>query len=199
MFFLLGGNDKKGRKKEETKTDRVTERVKELFLTGKFPVVTTHKVEGRQIAKVLGLVCCRGYDSEEAFFGMASRAVSKGAHAIMGYCENVAFHPDGSKYFSCFGTAVMFEWEQEEKFGAAALRQLHMEPRTPDISGEQLLREAPLLREPQPLREPQQPLREAEPRESSLASMHGRSVSQMLDDDIRMDPPAEPRRQWRSQ
>ncbi len=121
MFFLLGGNDKKNRKPEAPKTDRVSERVKELFLSGRFPVVTTDNVEGRRIAKVLGLVCCRGYDSEEAFFGMASRAVNKGAHAIVGYCENVAFHPDGSKYFSCFGTAVMFEWEQQEKFGAAAL------------------------------------------------------------------------------
>lgn len=29
----------------------------------------------------------------------------------MGYSENVAFHPDGSKYFSCYGTAVMFEYD----------------------------------------------------------------------------------------
>ncbi len=120
MFFLLSGNDKKNRKKEE-QPDLMTERVKDLFLGGKFPVVTTDKVEGKQISKVLGLVCCRGYDSEEAFFGMASRAVNKGAHAIVGYSENVAFHPDGSKYFSCFGTAVMFEWEAEQRFGAAAL------------------------------------------------------------------------------
>lgn len=120
MFFLLGGNDKKARK-PQPKADGVVERVKELFLTGKFPVVTTDNIEGKEISKVLGLVCCRGYDSEEAFFGMASRAVTKGAHAIVGYIENVAFHPDGSKYFSCYGTAVMFEWEPEEKYGAALL------------------------------------------------------------------------------
>ena len=68
-------------------------------------------MEGRRIAKVLGLVCCRGFDSDEAFFGMAARAMNKGAQAIVGYNENVAFHPDGSKYFSCFGTAVMFEYD----------------------------------------------------------------------------------------
>lgn len=177
MFFLLGGNDKKA-KKEETKADRVTERVKELFLTGKFPVITTDRVEGRQIAKVLGLVCCRGYDSEEAFFGMASRAVGKGAHAIVGYCENVAFHPDGSKYFSCFGTAVMFEWAEDEKFGAAALRQTRLESGPLEMAAPQ-----------------------AAPRtESSLSSMHGRSVSQMLADDIsKTTDDADPRRQWRSQ
>ncbi len=122
MFSLLTGQNKK-QAKQETQKDENYERVKNLFLNGKFPVVTTNNIEGSQIAKVLGLVCCRGFDSDEAFFGMASRAVSKGAHAIIGYNENVAFHPDGSRYFSCYGTAVMFEWDQDEKYGAAALRE----------------------------------------------------------------------------
>lgn len=108
MFFLLGGNEKKT-VRADARQSELQDRVKELFLNGKFPVVTTDKVEDRKISKVLGLVCCRGYDSEEAFFGMTTRAVSKGAQAIVGYSENVAFHPDGSKFFSCFGTAVQFE------------------------------------------------------------------------------------------
>lgn len=108
MFFLLG-SDKKNRK-EERRQDNIDE-VREVFLSGKFPVVTTDQIEGRRIVKVLGLVCCRGYDSEETFFGMASRAMSKGAQAIIGYNENVAFHPDGSKYFTCYGTAVMFDYD----------------------------------------------------------------------------------------
>ena len=112
MFFLLGGHDKKSRKAERTVgISDASARVREVFLAGRFPVVTTHQVEGRRIAKVLGLVCRRGFDSEEAFFGMAARAMNKGAQAIVGYNENVAFHPDGSKYFSCFGTAVMFEYD----------------------------------------------------------------------------------------
>lgn len=175
MFFLLGGNDKKNRKPEAQKADRVTERVKELFLSGKFPVVTTDNVEGRRIAKVLGLVCCRGYDSEDAFFGMASRAVNKGAHAIVGYCENVAFHPDGSKYFCCFGTAVMFEWEQQEKFGAAALFSLSM-PQAENALGTRLAER------------------------DVAARLAGRTVDRLLSD----DEPALPSeksmsRQWRSQ
>ena len=40
--------------------------------------------------------------------------MNKGAQAIVGYNENVAFHPDGSKYFSCFGTAVMFAYDPED-------------------------------------------------------------------------------------
>ena len=112
MFFLLGGHEKKGRKAERSAgISDASDRVREIFLAGRFPVVTTHQVEGRRIAKVLGLVCCRGFDSDEAFFGMAARAMNKGAQAIVGYNENVAFHPDGSKYFSCFGTAVMFEFD----------------------------------------------------------------------------------------
>ena len=109
MFMLLGGNEKKT-KKEISQAQSIKE-AKELFNMGRFPVVTTQQIENRPIAKVLGLVCCRGFDSEEAFFGMAAMAVKKGAQAIIGYNENVAFHPDGSKYFSCFGTAVMFERE----------------------------------------------------------------------------------------
>lgn len=109
MFMLLGGNEKKT-KKEVSQAQSVKE-AKELFNMGRFPVVTTQQIENRPIAKVLGLVCCRGFDSEEAFFGMAAMAVNKGAQGIIGYNENVAFHPDGSKYFSCFGTAVMFERE----------------------------------------------------------------------------------------
>ncbi|MEG2172331.1 MAG: hypothetical protein RRY29_03615 [Desulfovibrionaceae bacterium] len=116
MLFLLGGGDKKTRKNDaQVKKNDTTEKVKAIFLAGRFPVVTTHKVEGRQIMKVLGLVCCRGFDSEEAFYGMAARAINKGAQAIVGYCENVAFHPDGSKYFSCFGTAVMFEYDAADR------------------------------------------------------------------------------------
>ena len=73
MFFLLGGHDKKSRKAERTVgISDASARVREVFLAGRFPVVTTHQVEGRRIAKVLGLVCCRGFDSEEAFFGMFS-------------------------------------------------------------------------------------------------------------------------------
>lgn len=115
MLFLLGGNDKKKAKAENNPRTENMERVRELFLNGRFPVVTTERVEGRAISRVLGLVCCRGYDSDETFFGMAARAVNKGAQAIIGYSENVAFHPDGSKYFSCYGTAVQFERDEKER------------------------------------------------------------------------------------
>lgn len=120
-MFFFGNNKEKKVRKSKQKKDPVLEKSKELFLGGKFPVVTTDTVEGKQISKVLGLVCSRAYDADDAFFGMASRALSKGAHAIVGYIENVAFHPDGTRYFSCYGTAVMFAWEPDEKYGAALM------------------------------------------------------------------------------
>ena len=107
MFMLLGGNEKKAKK--EVAVGHNIKEARDLFNVGRFPVVTTQVIENRPIAKVLGLVCCRGFDSEEAFFGMTAMAVKKGAQGIIGYNENIAFHPDGSKYFSCFGTAVMFQ------------------------------------------------------------------------------------------
>lgn len=120
MFFLLGSDKKNRNAKRSTET---LEQARELFLTGKFPVVTTQQIEGRRIVKVLGLVCCRGFDSDETFFGMASRAINKGAQAIIGYSENVAFHPDGSKYFSCYGTAVMFDYDPDDPTGMPLMLQ----------------------------------------------------------------------------
>lgn len=107
MLFLMTGNNKKAKSQKSVEN---LDRVKELFRVGRFPVVTTATIDDeRKIGKVLGLVACRGFDSEDAFYGMAARAVNKGAQAIVGYQEQVAFHPDGSKYFTCYGTAVQFE------------------------------------------------------------------------------------------
>jgi len=108
MLFLLNNGEKKSRKRDSAQNEDLA-RIKELFTSGRFPVVTTADIEGKFVEKVLGLVACRGYDSEEAFFGMTARAINKGAQGIIGYQENVAFHPDGSKFFSCYGTAVQFE------------------------------------------------------------------------------------------
>lgn len=88
---------------------------KELFLSGKFPVVTTEAIPTKDIRMVIGLVAFRGYDMEQAFYGMVSRAISHGAHAVIGYKENVAFHPDGSRYVSCYGTAVRINDRPKEQ------------------------------------------------------------------------------------
>ena len=123
MLFLLGGEKKK--KAEDTVEN--LDRAREVFLAGRFPVVTTTELDmNRKVSKVLGLVVCRGYDSEQTFFGMAARAMNKGAQAIVGYQENVAFHPDGSKYFTCYGTAVQYEVQMPPRASAALPESLDM-------------------------------------------------------------------------
>ncbi|NJB67195.1 uncharacterized protein YbjQ (UPF0145 family) [Desulfobaculum xiamenense] len=90
---------------ENPKPDNISI-AKDLFISGKFPVVTTKDIPAKTVKRVIGLAAYRGYDMEQAFYGMITRAISNGANAIVGYRENVAFHPDGSKYISCYGTAV---------------------------------------------------------------------------------------------
>ncbi len=112
MLSLFTGTEKKQKKQtDEIKRGKRMQNAKEMFFTGKFPVVTTPTIKGRRIKRVLGLVSGRSYDSECAFYGLTASAIDIGADAIIGYQENVAFHPDGSKYFSCYGTAVVFESE----------------------------------------------------------------------------------------
>jgi len=116
MLSLFTGPDKKVKKQtDEIKKGQRLQNAKEMFFTGKFPVVTTPLLEGRRIRKVLGLVSGRSYDTECAFYGLTASAIDIGADAIIGYQENVAFHPDGSRYFSCYGTAVILEREKKEK------------------------------------------------------------------------------------
>ena len=111
MLSFFSGDKKARGRHEELKKGARLKNAKELFYSGKFPVVTTPGLEGRKVRKVLGLVSGRGFDSECAFYGLTASALDIGADAIVGYQENVAFHPDGSRYFSCYGTAVILERE----------------------------------------------------------------------------------------
>jgi len=100
MLSLLKKNEQESRTPDKIKS------AKDLFTSGQFPVVTTKDMPGKTVKRIIGLAAFRGYDMEQAFYGMITRALSNGANAIVGYQENVAFHPDGSKFISCYGTAV---------------------------------------------------------------------------------------------
>jgi len=110
MLSLFSAPEKKMKKQsEELKRGKRYQYAKEMFFSGRFPVVTTPMLQGRRVKKVLGLVSGRGFDADCAFMGLAAQALDIGADGIVGYMENVAFHPDGSRYFSCYGTAVIFD------------------------------------------------------------------------------------------
>lgn len=83
------------------------EDIRARFFAGAFPVATVDTLgASRAVETVLGLVTARGYDAEETFFSMLQRAWDRGARGIIGYRETVAFHPDGSRFYTCCGTAV---------------------------------------------------------------------------------------------
>lgn len=85
------------------------EPAREAYFSGKIKIVTTDGIPGREVKFVFGLVVARGYNPDNAFFGLVSRALEAGADAIVGYRESVAFHPEGDKHYSCYGTAMMLE------------------------------------------------------------------------------------------
>ncbi|GAB7022924.1 hypothetical protein [Salidesulfovibrio brasiliensis] len=103
---LIFGAPKKTPRKEESKNDQRLELAKNLYLGGKVKIVTTDDMPGREIAGAFGLIVCRSYIFDNAFYGLIAQAVDVNADAIIAYRENVSFHPEGDKYYSCYGTAV---------------------------------------------------------------------------------------------
>lgn len=85
------------------------ESARDAYLGGRFKVVTTETIALRDINWVFGVVIGRGYNPDNAFFGVIHRAMEAGADAIVGYRESIAFHPDGDKHYTCYGTAVELE------------------------------------------------------------------------------------------
>lgn len=118
MLSIFSGDKKPRKPLDDIKNGARLSKARDLFYTGRFPVVTTPRLNGRRIKRVLGLVSGRSFDAECAFFGLTASAIDIGADAIIGYQENVAFHPDGSRYFSCCGTAVILEKETPVRAGS---------------------------------------------------------------------------------
>lgn len=103
---LLFGSPKKQGTREEGKLDQRLTLAKDMYMAGKMKIMTTDTVPGREIQSAFGLIVCRSYTFDNAFYGLMAQAVDVNADAIVGYRETVAFHPEGDKYYSCFGTAV---------------------------------------------------------------------------------------------
>ena len=107
MTLFFGAPNKKslgGR--EEARRDARQEQAKDAYMGGKIKIVTTDSLEGRELQWTFGLIVCRGYNFDNAFYGLLAQAMEVNADAVVGYREHVAFHPEGDKYFSCYGTAV---------------------------------------------------------------------------------------------
>jgi uncharacterized protein YbjQ (UPF0145 family) len=106
MALIFGTPKKQGSLKEENKNDHRLTLAKDLYMAGKIKVMTTETIPGREIQSAFGLIVCRSYMFDNAFHGLMAQAIDVNADAIIGYRETVAFHPEGDKYYSCYGTAV---------------------------------------------------------------------------------------------
>ncbi len=107
--MIFGGGKKLKNVGDDESRDQLHDQAREAYLGGKFKIVTTEAIEGREVRLVFGLVVARGYNFDTAFYGLIARAMDAGAEAILGYRENVAFHPEGDRFYSCYGTAVMLQ------------------------------------------------------------------------------------------
>ena len=102
---LMFGATKRPRDEESRQDPRLLQ-AKDTYQAGRVKIVTTDEVPGRDVLGVYGVVACRGYVFENAFYGLIAQALDANADAIVGYRESLAFHPEGDKYYSCYGTAV---------------------------------------------------------------------------------------------
>ena len=105
MAFIFGSPKGQGAKEDTPQDDRLA-LAKDIYLGGKMKIVTTEEVPTREINSAFGLIVCRSYNFDNAFYGLVSQALEVNADAIVCYRESVAFHPEGDKYYSCYGTAV---------------------------------------------------------------------------------------------
>jgi len=91
---------------EEAKADPRLGQAKDVYVAGRFKIVTVDGIPGREVLGTFGLIVCRSFNFDNAFYGLIAQALEVNADAILGSHESVAFHPEGEKFYSCYGTAV---------------------------------------------------------------------------------------------
>ncbi len=106
MALIFGSTKRQGAPREDVRNDHRLDLAKDMYMAGKIKIMTTETVPGREILSAFGLIVCRSYIFDNAFYGLMAQAIDVNADAIIGYHESVAFHPEGDKYYSCYGTAV---------------------------------------------------------------------------------------------
>lgn len=106
MALFFGSPARQGSPKDDIKSDHRLTLAKDMYMAGNVKIMTTETVPGREVQSAFGLIVCRSYNFDNAFYGLMAQAIDVNADAIIGYRESVSFHPEGDKYYSCYGTAV---------------------------------------------------------------------------------------------
>ncbi|WP_319765155.1 hypothetical protein [Maridesulfovibrio sp.] len=116
MALMFGSPSRKpSRTIEDAKKDQRLDMARTLYLGGKVKIVTTEEVPNREVMGTFGLIVCRSYNFDNAFYGLIAQAIDANADAIVGYRESVSFHPEGDKFYSCYGTAVRLKKIKQTK------------------------------------------------------------------------------------
>ncbi|MBU1249067.1 MAG: hypothetical protein KKB70_10245 [Proteobacteria bacterium] len=111
MALMFGAQKKSSQNEENGLKDQRLINSRDLYLAGKIKIVTTDDIPNRQVSGTFGLIVCRSYTFDNAFYGLVAQALEVNADSIIAYRENVAFHPEGDRYYSCYGTAVRLKPE----------------------------------------------------------------------------------------
>ncbi|MEF2146306.1 MAG: hypothetical protein V3573_12750 [Desulfovibrionaceae bacterium] len=109
---LIFGAPKKTTRLQDDRQDPRAAAARAHYLAGRIKIVTTDEMPNRQVQGTFGVIVCRSYVSDNAFYGLIAQAIDVNADAVVGYRESVAFHPDGEKYYSCYGTAIRLKPEK---------------------------------------------------------------------------------------
>lgn len=108
---LMFGGQKKTQQAEEGLKDQRLINSRDLYMAGKIKIVTTDEMPNRQVSGTFGLLVCRSFNPDNAFYGLVAQALDVNADVILGYRESVSFHPEGDKFYACYGTAVRLKPE----------------------------------------------------------------------------------------
>jgi hypothetical protein len=106
MALIFGAPAKKTQGTQEARQEQRLAAAKEAYLAGRFKILTIDSVPDREIHATFGLIVSRGFIFDNAFYGLIAQGLDVNADALVGYRESVAFHPEGDRYYSCYGTAV---------------------------------------------------------------------------------------------
>jgi hypothetical protein len=109
---LIFGAPKKGTRSQDDRQDQRIAVAREQYLAGRVKIVTTDEMPNRQVQGTFGLLVCRSFTFDNAFYGLVAQAMDVNADAVLAYRESVSFHPEGDRYYSCYGTAVRLKPEK---------------------------------------------------------------------------------------
>lgn len=113
MAIFKGAKGKAKPEDDEQKPDARVGQAKDVYMAGRFKIVTVDMIPGREVLGTFGLIVCRSYSFDNAFYGLIAQALEVNADAILAYRESVAFHPEGERYYSCYGTAVRLKPQRQ--------------------------------------------------------------------------------------